>query len=115
MTDQTSAAPRRKTEQAIKVSASWTPGTETAALMEEAAFGIKSPMMIRGGRVTINAAIMTDHADPAHAVRVANRIAELRRELEATGTVHDFKTHAGSVPAGTAERLPDPSGQEVEA
>lgn len=103
----------RKTEQAIKVSAVWTPGAVEADGLSQGMWGQKTPLRIRGGRLTINAAILTDHADPAHAVRVAARIAELRRELEATGTVHSFTTMAGAVPAGSAERLPEP--QEGEA
>lgn len=103
----------RKNKQAIKVSATWTPGQTTAATISEGIFGKKSPLGIRGGRLTINAAILTDYADPAHAVRVAARIAELRKELEATGTLHSFTTMAGAVPAGSAERLPEP--QEGEA
>ena len=99
----------RKTEQAIKISASWTPDERTSGVISECIFGTKSPLTIRGGRMTINAAILTDHADPAHAVRVAARIAELRKELEATGTVHSFTTMAGAVPAGSAERLPEPN------
>jgi hypothetical protein len=105
----------RKTEQAIKVSASWTPNGGASNKINAAVFGRLSPLAVRGGRLTINAAIATDHADPVLAARVAQRIAELRRELEATGTVHSFVTQAGAVPAGSAERLPDlPDGGTVE-
>lgn len=101
------AETRRKNEQAIKVSASWTPDERIAGLLGLKAFGAASPLRIRGGRLTINAAIAIDMTDPEQAARVAARIAELRQELEATGTVHSFTTQAGAVPAGTAERLPD--------
>ncbi len=109
MTDQTSSPKAgRKTEQAIKISATWTPDERTAGSMAEMCFGTMSPLMIRGGRLTINAAIAIDMTDPMQAARAAARVAELRQELSAIGELHTFSTQAGSVPAGTAERLPDP-------
>lgn len=107
MTDQTTAPTRRKTEQAIKISASWTPNEIVARNMSRTEWGKNSPLRIRGGRMTINAAIVLDMTDPANAARVAERVVELRKELEASGTVHSFVTAAGSVPAGEAERLPE--------
>lgn len=107
MTETTSAPARRKTEQAIKISATWTPDAGAANKINAAIFGRLSPLAIRGGRLTINAAIAIDMTDPAQAARVAARVAELRKELEATGTVHSFTTLAGSVPAGEAEQLPE--------
>lgn len=107
MTEQTSAPARRKTEQAVKISASWTPNKNVAGDMSDDTFGVASPLRIRGGRLTINAAIAIDMTDPANAARVAARVAELRKELEATGTVHSFSTVAGAVPAGEAEQLPE--------
>lgn len=104
----------RKTEQAIKVSATWTPNETTAAIVGKWAFGEKSPLNIRGGRITINAAILLDMTDPMQAARVAGRVQELKRELEATGTVHSFTTQAGAVPAGSAERLPEPVADDQE-
>jgi hypothetical protein len=101
----------RKTEQAIKVSATWTPNERECLQFAAAAFGSNTPLVIRGGRLTINAAILTDHANPELAALVAQRIAVLRRELEATGTVHAFSTQAGAVPVGTAERLPLTAGE----
>lgn len=62
--------------------------------------------------MTINAAIAIDMTDPAQAGRVAARVSELRKELEATGTVHSFTTQAGSVPAGEAEQLPEEAFDE---
>lgn len=107
MTETTSASARRKTEQAIKISVSWTPSKETGLRIADKVFGKASPLDVRGGRLTINAAIAIDMTDPAQAARVAARVAELRKELEATGTVHSFTTLAGSVPAGEAEQLPE--------
>ena len=107
MTETTSATARRKTEQAVRISASWTPGKDVTEKIEDKIFGRGSPLVIRGGRLTINAAIAIDMTDPAQAARVAARVAELRKELEATGTVHSFTTLAGSVPAGEAEQLPE--------
>jgi hypothetical protein len=98
----------RKTEQAIKISASWTPNEETAKAMRKVVFGKNSPLHIRGGQLTLNAAIAIDMTDPAQAGRVAERVLELKKELLATGTLHRFSTQAGSVAAGTAEKLPAP-------
>ena len=76
--------------------------------MRKAVFGKNSPLHVRGGQLTLNAAIAIDMTDPAQAGRVAERVLELKKELLATGTLHRFTTQAGSVTAGTAERLPAP-------
>ena len=108
MTDQSTTTPaRRKTEQAIKIGASWTPGKDAAERIEDKIFGRGSPLVIRGGRLSISAAIAIDMTDPAQAARVIERVTELRKELEATGTVHSFTTQAGAVPVGEAEQLPE--------
>ena len=107
MSKEETAAPRRKTEQAIKISASWTPTPGQADTIARRVFGDRSPLVIRGGRLSISAAIAIDMTDPAKAARVAARVAELRKELEATGTVHSFTTQAGAVPVGEAEQLPE--------
>lgn len=109
MTETTSAPARRKTEQAIKISATWTPGANEADTVARGIWGQKTPLSIRGGRMTVNAAIHLDMSDPHNAVRVSERVAELRKELEATGTVHSFVASAGAVPAGEAEKLPEVS------
>ena len=107
MTEETKTAPRaRKTTQAVKVAATWTPDERVAGLLGRTAFGAASPLRVRGGRLTINAAIAIDMADVGSAIRVSQRVSELRRELEATGTVHSFTTSAGAVPADRAEFLP---------
>lgn len=104
----------RKTEQAIKISASWTPGPVEAAGISKGLWGQKTPLLIRGGRITVNAAIAIDMTDPAQAARVAARVQELKRELEATGILHSFTTQAGAVPAGTAEQLPAEAEAEAD-
>lgn len=104
----------RKTEQAIKISASWTPDEQAAAGLSAELFGVASPLHIRGGRLTINAAIAIDMTDPSQAARVAARVQELKRELEAIGTLHSFSTQAGAVPADAVEHLPEPEGEEDE-
>jgi hypothetical protein len=103
----------RKTEQAIKISATWTPDEHMAERLGATAFGERSPLRLRGGCLTINAAILLDLTDPAQAARVAMRVVELRRELEDCGTVHTFTTQAGAVPLGMAEYIP--GGAEAEA
>ena len=105
MTEQTTPAPRRKTEQAMKISASWTPDEQAASGIAAETFGVRSPLRIIGGRLTLNAAIALDMTDPAQAARVAARVKELHRELEAIGTLHSFTVAAGAVPVGEAERL----------
>lgn len=107
MTEKTTPAPRRKTQQAMKVSASWTPSAAHAAPMMGEVFGAATPLRAVGGRLTINAAIALDMTDPSQAARVAARVQELRKELEASGTVHSFVVAAGAVPVGEAEVLPE--------
>lgn len=114
MTDQTTAPIRRKTEQAIKISASWTPTGETAAKMAAQVFGDKTPLAFIGGRLSVNAHIAADMADPASMVRVSERVAELKQELASTGILHSFITQAGAVPAGKAERLPEAAKEDSE-
>ena len=97
----------RKTVQAIKISASWTPNPETAAAMAAAAFP-GQPLRIEGGRTLVRHAIATDMTDPEHVVRVAQRIKRINDELRSTGTIHTLTTSAGSVPAEVAEHLPNP-------
>ena len=109
MTENTNTAPaRRKTEQAIKVSASWTPSERVAGLIGREAFGPASPLRIRGGRLTLNAAIAIGDGKGDRVIRAYARAEELQRELEAIGTVHSFTTTPGAVPAGEAEQLPQP-------
>ncbi len=98
---------RRKTVQAIKIGAMWTPGPAALAELGPFMFGAKSPLHVRGGRLTINAAVAIDMTDPSQAARVAARVQELKRELEATGTIHSFSTQAGAVPADAVEHLPE--------
>lgn len=111
MTDQTTA-PRRKTEQAIKISASWTPSVSAAFDMSVKGFGVKSPLRIRGGRLTINAAIAIGDGKGDKVIRAYARADELEAELAAIGTVHSFNRQPGSVPAGEAEQLPEVPADE---
>lgn len=106
MTDQTTA-PRRKTEAAIKISASWTPGDMAARAIRSGTFGDKSPLSIRGGRLTINAAIAIGDGKGDKVIRAYARADELEAELAAIGTVHSFNRQPGAVPAGEAEQLPE--------
>lgn len=114
MTKEEKPVPRRKTEQAIKISASWTPIGEVAAKMAAQVFGDKTPLAFIGGRLSVNAHIAADMADPASMVRVSERVAELKQELAGTGILHSFITQAGAVPAGKAERLPEAAKEDSE-
>jgi hypothetical protein len=107
MTDATNTpATRRKTEQAIKISASVTLGAGPADFASAHVFGDKSPLRIRGGRLTINAAIAIGDGKGDKVIRAYARADELERELAAIGTVHSFIRQPGAVPLGEAEQLP---------
>lgn len=96
----------RKTIQAIKVSATWTPGQMEAIAVSRTVFGQATPLHIRGGRLTINAAISIGDGSPDQVVRAYARAEELKNELEAHGTVHSFNTQAGAAPTEQVEVLP---------
>lgn len=96
----------RKTTQALKISASWTPNEEIGIALARKTFGVATPLRFDGGRIMVKAAIKLDLSDPAMAAPVAARAAELRKELEATGKVHSFNTQAGAVPTELVEVLP---------
>lgn len=102
----------KKTEQAMKVAASWTPDEKTAKAMMIKAHGAKTPMAVSGGRLSIRAAVATDFADPKSTAAASARIEELKKELEGTGTIHGFTVTAGAVPLGTAEKTILPPVEE---
>lgn len=89
-----------KTVQAMKVSATWTPDETMAGIMAGAAFDGTNGDGLRfeGGRIGVKIAIVIDMADPAHVVRVSERIAEVKAHLEKTGRLHSFITSMGAVP-----------------
>lgn len=93
----------KRTEQALKVSASWTPDEETAEHIMAGVFGERTPLTLRGGRLTINAAVACDFAVAGQAASAEKRVQELRKELEARGKLHGFSVAAGAVPVGEAE------------
>lgn len=105
----------RKTTQALKISASWTPKADAGVALARHIFGANTPLRFDGGRVMVKAAIKLDLSDPRMAQPVADRAAELRRELEAMGTVHSFTTQAGAVPTELVEVLPQPKSEETVA
>lgn len=109
---------QRKTVQAIKISASWTPLEQTAFGMAEAAFGAMGGpggLRIEGGRILIRHAIAVDMANPEHYALVSRRIKQISNELNHTGTVHSFTTVAGAVPEGLAQHLPEPDQAQEQA
>ena len=89
-----------KTVQAMKVSATWTPDRIVGGFMAEAAFsGTEGDgLRFEGGRIGVKLAIVIDMADPAHVVRVSERIAEVKAHLERNGKLHSFITSMGAVP-----------------
>jgi hypothetical protein len=98
----------KKTVPALKISASWTPVGDVAARMMAAAMeGTAAPgVRFMSGRIGVAAAIEADFADPSIAARVATRASEIRKALEARGTVHDFRTSAGREFRHKTEALP---------
>lgn len=101
----------RKTTQAMKVSASWTPNEEVAHDMARAAFGdlgVGGGLRFDGGRILVKTAIATKMNDPDHAVRVAQRIKQIEAELRSNGRVHSFTTLHGAVLSELVEHLPEP-------
>lgn len=102
----------RKTTQAIKVSATWTPHAEEAERMARSAFGemgAGTGLRFDGGRLLVRYAVATKMTDPEHTVRVAERIKEISEALERTGTVHTFTTQAGAVLSELVDHLPEPA------
>lgn len=99
-----------KTTQALKISATWTPGPQAAADMADAAFdrlGAARGIRFEGGRIGIRHAIKIDMTDPTQAVRVAERVAAIRADLEEIGRLHTFITSVGAVSVDAVEVLPE--------
>lgn len=102
-----------KTVQSLKISASWTPNAATSALMMDAIGNADlDGAKIGGGRIAIKHAIVADHGNPDHSIRVNRRIFAIKTALAATGELHSFNVIAGSVPASEAEVLPEPDADE---
>lgn len=83
--------------QAVKVSASWTPSPEKLAAIAPVLFGMGSALMVRGGRLTINANFRADLSDPDQMIAVAAKVRGCRQALEATGELHHFSQSTGTV------------------
>jgi hypothetical protein len=97
----------QKTTQALKIVASWTPNPSEARGMLADVFGAENRLQYSGGRIRLLHAIKLDFSVPADAVRVSERAAQIKAELEEKGTLHSFATFAGAVPVEEAEILPD--------
>lgn len=93
-----------KTTQALKVTASWTPHASVAQAILAGVFPATGFKMT-SGRLSLAHAVQADFTDPAHATRVAERIAQIKAELAEKGTIHSFTTTAGRVPIEEAEVL----------
>lgn len=106
-----------KTVQAMKISATWTPEYSKAAFMAEAAFRDTDGDGLRfeGGRIGVKLAIVIDMADPAHVVRVSERIAKVKAHLEKTGRLHSFNTSMGAVPVEEVTILTEEPKPEAKA
>lgn len=96
MTDTTKDA--RKTGQALKISATWTPSEAVNDPKARAAFGIPSPLRFEGGRMRVVCAIGLDTRVPATVLAASERAAQIEKALAAAGTIHTFSTEVGRVP-----------------
>jgi hypothetical protein len=98
----------QKTDQALKITASWTPRADIAAAMMQTAFGGTAGSLLQytSGRMQLKHAIKADFSDPDHVIRVTRRAAEVKAALEAMGTLHNFVTSAGAVAHAELEVLP---------
>jgi hypothetical protein len=103
-----------KTVQAMKISASWTPRSDAARQMTEAAFGSAAAagMKIHGGRLALRHAIKSDFTNPAFADRFSKRVAQITEHLESAGELHSITITAGAVLVADAEVLDEPARAE---
>lgn len=95
-----------KTVQALKITATWTPGA--AAEKKMLAVFAKtegSILRINGGQLRLKAAIKADFGDARHGVLVHETIGKLMATLEATGTLASFNVVAGAVDADAAHTI----------
>lgn len=99
-----------KTEQALRITAYWSPDAEAADEMMASAFegSAVAPMEVYGGVLHLRHHILVDFSDPAYTARVSERIAVIKSSLEAAGALTSFTTTAVAVPKGTAQDLHDP-------
>ncbi len=96
----------KKTQQALKIIASWTPHEIPAREMLDAIDDLKEmPLTIGSGRLSIHASVSCDFTVPGAAEKASARVQEIKAALESTGTVHSFSATAGAVPVGTSEQL----------
>jgi hypothetical protein len=96
----------KKTQQALKIIASWTPNKLVAEGMLVTQGNLADlPIHIGSGRLSIHAAVACDFTVPGAAEKASARVQEIKAALESTGTVHSFSATAGAVPVGTAEQV----------
>jgi hypothetical protein len=102
MSDTPTPAPRRKTVQALKVLASWTPTDATALVMTTGVFAETPAWGVRfsSGRLSLRAAFLARYEDAEYTARVSAAIASLKAELGERGILHDFTIVAGAVDPG---------------
>lgn len=87
----------KKTVQATKVSASWTPLPPASEAMVEV---LRLPVgtSIAGGRIRITMALAADHSSTERVMENARYLEVLKTDLEARGTIHSWTVSAGAVP-----------------
>ena len=96
----------RKTVQALKLSASWTPTQPPDQTLARQAFAVPAPLRFEGGRHRMVAAFRIDTRDPQSVLRASTLAQEIRDELAGTGTLHSFITEVGRAPTDSVTDLP---------
>ena len=87
----------KKTIQAQKVSATWTPNNVAARAMEKGLDQFPVGAKIIGGRVRFAAALVARYEDAELMAKNADWFKRLRADMDETGVVHTFEITAGAV------------------
>ena len=101
----------KKTIQAQKVSATWTPNAASARAIEGALEQFPAGVRIAGGKIRFAAALVAKYDDAALMQKNADWMARLKSDLSETGELHSWDVTAGAVPKG---EVLDPFGTAVE-
>ena len=101
MADTSTATSPSEKVQAIKVSASWTPGADAAAAMG-AGLALPFGAHFDGGRILLKVALLADHADLDRTVANATAAKDLQDWLAANGAVHSVSVRSGTASADDA-------------
>lgn len=108
----------KKTVQAMKATATWTPRDSLSGAIIAACGMLPSDIRIAGGRLRLTAAVLAQHDNMERVAANAEWLAGLKAGLEEVGTIHTWSVTAGAVakdevvdlmpPKSAAEGHPDP-------